>query len=280
MTQPTDADIAAELLRTAKSAVYLSPDGDTLVAILNDPHVPAYMHTPGHRMLGRLAVLPNPIPNLPVDEEIPTPEDLTRRIEKVCRAGGYAFPLWHDPEVTGAYAPTWELRKPPADMSAPRLLGAYLMHPSERVYRAEDAPQVDIVPGHDPDSVQSVTRVMPTSEARSIFEQLRQQIADLLLWNRSGTYMARVYRLRPCPHCGRLAWHQHDQQRALHGYNDALFFLQLHPFTSHFAASGENAWPDVSERYPDLLQGGEPPLPRNPGGDDEDKDEDDEGMPR
>ena len=50
--------------------------------ILHDPEASAYGLTPGHRWVGRLITLPNDIPHLPADEELPTPEALALRNEQ------------------------------------------------------------------------------------------------------------------------------------------------------------------------------------------------------
>ena len=244
MSEPNNTDITRELLRDVNSTAWLSPDRQTLVAILHDPEASAYGLTPGHRWVGRLITLPNDIPHLPADEELPTPEALGLRMNNVAQTGGFVFPLWHDPEVTGAFEITWTCRKPPENMHAPKLLGAYLLHPDERVYKIEET---------QPDEEEYLSLrlryILPVSELRDMYEQFKNQIADIRSWTLSGTYTARVYRMQPCPHCSEFSWYHYDHQRALHGYDDVLFFLQFHPLAKGFTTSGDGAWTNVTEAY-------------------------------
>ena len=118
-TNFTDAQITEALLSELGSQVWLNPEQDTTVYFTREPGAPPPPQSVGHRAYGRLVALDHEPNHLPHNEILHTREALLQRIRQGQQRGGFAFPVWHDPDITGTFRLTYTPNIVPPDLHKP-----------------------------------------------------------------------------------------------------------------------------------------------------------------
>jgi len=233
-TNFTDALNTEALLSELDSQIWLNPQKDTVVYFMREPGAPPPSPSVGHRAYGRLVALDHSPNHLPHDEILHTREALLQRVRQVQQRGGFAFPVWRDPDVTGTFRLTYTPNIVPPDLHKPVLIAAYLIHPDERIPNEKTDEVVSDI--SDPTHVPS-TRIM-----QAFYEELETEVEKARNWALSGAYTLTVFRKASCGDCGATVWCEKEKRSELYGLNAAIEWVEFFTFPVGFETTGDNAW--------------------------------------
>lgn len=239
----SDAQNTEALLSELDSQIWLNPQQDTIVYFMREPGTPPPLQSVGHRAYGRLVALDHNPNHLPHNEILHTREGLLQRIRHVQQRGGFVFPVWHDPDITGTFRLTYTPNIAPTDLHRPVLIAAYLIHPDERIPNEQtDRTVFDI---SDPRYVPS-TKIM-----QAFYEELETEVEKARNWALSGTYTLTIFKRASCQHCGESVWCEKEKHSHLYGLSSAIARVELFTFPTAFETTGDNAWKRIP--FPDSL---------------------------
>lgn len=239
----TDAQITEALLSELDSQIWLNPQNDTIVCFMREPGAPPPPQRVGHRSYGRLVALDHVPNHLPHNEILHTIEALLQRIRQVQQRGGFAFPVWHDPDITGTFRLTYTPNIVPPDLHGPVLIAAYLMHPDERIPNEQADESLS--------NISDLRYVPSTKIMQAFFEELESEVEKARNWALSGAYVLTILKKASCRHCGLPVWCERAQHSNLYGLNEAIELVDFFMFPAAFETTGDNAWKRIPFPFSD-----------------------------
>ena len=244
-TNPSDAQITEALHSQLQSELWISPEENTAVIMIREPGAAPPPQSFPHRSYGRLVALDHNPNHLPHNEILHTREAFGhQRIRQVQQRGGFAFPVWHDPDITGTFRLTYTPNIVPPDLHRPALIAAYLIHPDERIPNEQAEQSLCDISG--PRYVPS-TKIM-----RAFYEELETELKKARNWDFSGTYLLYIFKKIPCQDCGEPVWSEKQRRGDLYGRSEANELVDFLMFPAGLQTTGDNAWKQIP--FPDLEQ--------------------------